>query len=86
MMRIYLRRLIERGRNIDDFPEMLSLVRVMCLASTSLTRHLKVQHLIASTGDEKTKLLEAAISEILAELQAKYAPADPQGNPEEKSL
>ena len=85
VLRVYLRRLIESGKDIHTFPEMLSLVRVMCLASTSLTRLLRVQHIIASPDGEKASLLEAAIAETLTELQAKYAPDDPQGTLEEST-
>jgi len=70
VLRVYLRRLIELGKDLHSFPEMLSLVRVMCLASTSLTRLLKTQNLVVSPSDERARLRDQAIAEVLSELQA----------------
>ena len=73
ILRVYLRRLIELGKDIDAFEGMLSQVRGMCMASASLNRLLRTQKLIAPPEDEKYDLMEQAIAETLSELQAKYS-------------
>jgi len=83
VLRVYLRRLTELGKDINTFPEMLGLVRVMCLASTSLTHLLKTQNLLHSPADERRKVLDEAIAETLSDLQAVYdTPSEPARGPQ----
>ena len=41
MLRVFIRRVIELGKDVDTLPEAVSLLRVLCFASTSLTRLLQ---------------------------------------------
>ena len=47
MLRLYTRRLIRMGAEIEDLDTAISLLRVLCLASTTLTRLLRTQALFS---------------------------------------
>src|SRR5512146_2641399 len=52
MLRVYIRRVIEMSNGMQDFYEAMTLLRVLCLASDSLTRLLKTQNLLITPGSE----------------------------------
>jgi hypothetical protein len=68
MMRIYIRRVIELSNDIDNLPDAVNLLRVLSLASMSLTRLLKTQQFLAG-ADEVSTTLREAIEEIARELE-----------------
>ena len=63
MLRLFTRRLIRMGSDIEDLETAISLLRVLCLASTTLTRLLRTQALFAQENE-----LADAISQALDEL------------------
>ena len=46
MLRVHIRRLIQLGEDIDDYDKFANLLRILCLASTSLNRLIRTQHII----------------------------------------
>jgi len=68
MMRIYIRRVIELSNDIDNLPEAVNLLRVLSLASMSLTRLLKTQQFLAG-ADEVSIALREALEEVARELE-----------------
>ncbi len=70
MLRVFIRRVTEISQSITTFPEAVSLLRVLSLASISLTRLLATQNLIrASSGQvEPAASVGAAIEDLIADL------------------
>jgi hypothetical protein len=68
MLRVFIRRVIELGRDTDNLSEAVDLLRVLCLASTSLNRLIKTQHLLAPAEDEFTAAINQALEELMVEL------------------
>ncbi len=70
MLRVFIRRVTEISQSITTFPEAVSLLRVLSLASISLTRLLATQNLIrASSGQvEPAAGVGQAIEDLIAGL------------------
>jgi hypothetical protein len=68
VLRVFTRRVIELGRDVDTLPEAVSLLRALCLASTSLTRLIKTQHLLTPTTDPAIEAFHQALDEVVKEL------------------
>jgi len=66
MLRVCIRRIIEWGVSIQDFPEALNFLRVVSLATASLSRLVRTQEAIA--GSDMESALEKAIGEVAVEL------------------
>jgi len=66
MLRVYIRRVIDLGNDVNDLTQAISLLRVLCLASASLMRLLKTQYLLGAQTDKYT----VALREIYEELSA----------------
>lgn len=80
MIRVYIRRVIQLGNDVNDLPQAISLLRVLCLASASLMRLLKTQQLLGIQTDKYTVALREINKELIAlisypdELRAKKLP------------
>ena len=71
LLRVFIRRVIELSKDLEDLPEAVSLLRVLSLASISLTRLLRTQKLLA--GDELGDIA-AILSEALTEVNKDIEP------------
>jgi hypothetical protein len=72
LLRVHIRRVVELGAEIDQLPQSIDLLRVLCLASTSLTRLLKAHAFLAAGPDE----IGLAIQEVYNELVLPHLPHD----------
>ena len=70
LLRVYIRRVIQIGEQTSDLSEALGILRVLCFASTSLTRLLKTQAILAAGTDEITLALRQAIEAVNREFAA----------------
>jgi hypothetical protein len=69
LLRVFTRRVVELGMNVDDLPQAVDLLRVLCLASSSLNRLLRTQKLLApEENDEVGRAISEALSEVMQEL------------------
>jgi len=66
LLRVFIRRVVEMGYGAADLPTLVSLLRVVCLASATLNRLIKTQHLLASGTDDVTITLLQALEEFAA--------------------
>jgi len=69
LIRVYTRRLVESFDPQGDFYDHADLLRILCLASTAITRVIRAQYLISSTGGEDE--IGEAIKQVYAEIVAK---------------
>ncbi|MCJ7626317.1 MAG: hypothetical protein MUO76_22730 [Anaerolineaceae bacterium] len=68
MLRIYIRRVIEMGADVQDLPRAMALLRVFSLATISLTRLIRTQHIISPDPDNISQWLSVAINQATSEL------------------
>jgi hypothetical protein len=64
LLRVFTRRVVDLGQDVDRLDEALSLLRGLCLAATTLTRLLKTQHILASGDDDVTRAIRQALDEL----------------------
>ena len=69
MLRVIIRRVVEMGKDLDNLPDSLNLMRGLCFAVTSLTRLIKTQHLLNSPADEVSLTIRQALEEIGQEME-----------------
>jgi hypothetical protein len=67
LIRVYIRRLIEQVDEHATFEDHLIILRILCLASHSLTRLIRTQH-YANPEDSAADQMEQALSEALKEI------------------
>jgi hypothetical protein len=67
LLRVYIRRVIERSRGVEDLAQVLAILRSICLATACLNRLLKTQQFLASHDDPTRRELEAALTQVYAE-------------------
>ncbi len=67
LIRIYIRHLIELGSRPDSPYDPLTILRAICLASSSLTRLLKTQKLVFGQKDELREMLDRVIAQAQEE-------------------
>jgi hypothetical protein len=75
LIRVYTRHLIESFDPNGDFYEHADLLRILCVASSAITRIIRAQYLISSTGSGIDDEIAEAIRQVNAEFQAKLAPS-----------
>jgi hypothetical protein len=75
LIRVYTRRLIESFDPNGDFYEHADLLRILCVASSAITRIIRAQYLISSTGSGIDDEIAEAIRQVNAELHAKLTPS-----------
>ncbi len=81
LIRIFTRRLLESVHpDIDPF-ELAFILRALCLASSTITRLVRTQFLIASSGHGMDALIQQAIIEVNQELGTRLLPDDPPFTP-----
>lgn len=66
MLRVCIRRVIEWGRHIESFPDALSFLRVISLATASLSRLVHTQKALTST--DANQVLLQAVEEVAREM------------------
>jgi hypothetical protein len=70
LLRLYIHRVVAESLQIDDFVCHLEVLRVLSLASSSLSRLLKIHTLMIESPDEEfQQLLERAVREVNQELE-----------------
>jgi len=70
IMRVFIRRFIEQCSDPTDLYETAGILRIRCLATASLTRLIKTQHLLVSDSDDPFRDLRQALAEVNQEMQA----------------
>jgi hypothetical protein len=75
LIRIYTRRLIESFDPNGDFYQHADLLRILCVASSAITRIIRAQCLISSTGSGIDDEIAEAIRQVNAEFHAKLVPS-----------
>jgi len=82
MLRVFMRRLIERYQSSDDLASALAVVRALSIASFSLARLIHLQHTMApSASDELRQAVKQVLASIEQEREASTAPVAPPNNP-----
>ena len=70
ILRVYIRRLIQQGSDTTDLYETAGILRILCLATASLTRLIKTQHFLVSGGEDPLmRDLHRALDEITQEIE-----------------
>jgi hypothetical protein len=75
LIRVYTRRLIESFDPNADFYQHADLLRILCVASSAITRIIRAQYLISSAGSGLDDEIAEAIRQVNAELHAKLVPS-----------
>ncbi len=81
LIRVFTRRLIESIGPESDAYELAEFLRALCLASSTITRVVKAQFLIATAGLGMDDEINAAILQVNAEFRSRVLPtpaSDPQ--------
>jgi len=85
LIRVFTRRLIESIGPDSDAYELADILRTLCLASSTITRVVKTQYLITSSGSGMDDEISEAIRQVNAEFNARLFPPhepDPLSNAE----
>ena len=64
LIRYHIRRVVEYGQNVEELETALSLLRGICMASTTLTRLIKTQSLLALHDDPISIPLRKAVEQL----------------------
>jgi hypothetical protein len=75
LIRVFTRRLVESFDPNGDFYEHADLLRILCVASTAITRVIRAQYLISSAGAGMDDEITEAIRQVNAELRSKLDPS-----------
>jgi hypothetical protein len=70
MLRLFIRRVVQESAQIQDYILLLETLRVISLASSSLSHLAKTHTLLASSNNDVAEALSQAITEVLAEKRA----------------
>lgn len=81
MLRIYIRRVIEMGADVQDLPRVMALLHVISLATISLTRLIRTQHLVFSSQDPFPPWLSEALDQATRKLFG-VTPSDDPDSPQ----
>lgn len=79
LLRYFIRRLVELSENVDTLYDAAGLLRVLSMASTSLTNMLKTQFLLF--GGQAQAELSTALKDVLADMRAQetgHLPLEPE--------
>jgi hypothetical protein len=76
LIRVFTRRLIESIGPDSDAYELADILRALCLASSTITRVVKTQYLITSTGSGMDDEISEAIRQVNAEFRSRMFPPD----------
>jgi hypothetical protein len=70
ILRVYIRRLIQQSSDTTDLYETAGILRILCLAASSLTRLIKTQHFLVSGGENPLmRDLRRALEEVGQEIE-----------------
>jgi hypothetical protein len=88
MMRVFLRRLVAHSAEVHTLEQELELMRAVCLATLSITRMIRTQHYITPYDSENSRLLDAALTELMEENPELFPPfpSRPAGVPKSSLL
>ena len=64
IIRIFTRRLVESCDPYADLYELAGILRILCLASTTITRIIKVHYLLSASNDDFGQELDEAIRQV----------------------
>jgi hypothetical protein len=82
ILRVFMRRLIERYQSSDDLSTALAVVRALSIASFSLARLVHIQYtMVPSAADELRQAVKQVLASIEQEREASTAPVAPPHNP-----
>jgi hypothetical protein len=73
LIRVFTRRLVESCTPTADLYELAGILRILCLASTTITRILRVHYILTGSENDLDRDIEEAIRQVHAELTAKHA-------------
>jgi hypothetical protein len=73
LIRVFTRRLVESCNPTADLYELAGILRILCLASTTITRILRVHYILTGSENDIDRDIEEAIRQVHAELTAKHA-------------
>ena len=68
LLRVFIRHVAELGKGVEDLHEAVYLLRVLCLASSSLNRLIRTQQLLFSGTDELSAAINEAIDIVTKEM------------------
>jgi len=85
LIRLFTRRLLESLSPESDVYELADVLRTLCLASSTITRVVKTQFLITSTGPGIDDEIAEAIKQVNAEFRARLLPGQKSGLPASSS-
>ncbi len=87
LIRLFTQRLVESCQPSADHSQLTETLRILCLASTTITRILRVHYLITDTEEILDQDIKAAMLEANARLTAKsYPPLHPASIPPAPTL
>ena len=69
LIRIFTRKIVDSSRNIDDLYELAGVLRILCLASVSITRVIKAQALLNHDDSGLLDEIGEAIRQVNMELR-----------------
>ncbi len=68
MLRVFIRHVADLGKDVDDLHEAVYLLRVLCLASSSLNRLIKTQQLLFTGEGEVASAIDQALGQVMKEM------------------
>ncbi len=71
LIRIFTRKIVDSSRNLDDLYELAGVLRMLCLASVSITRIIKAQALLNNDDSDLHEAIDEAIRRVNHELRSK---------------
>ena len=71
LLRVFIRRVIESNDTRLSFPQSIELLRALSLATTSINRLIRTQHLLNPSGDSMDKL-HIAMAQMIEEAESTY--------------
>jgi hypothetical protein len=89
LIRVFTRRLVESCDTSADVYELAVILRILCLASSTITRILRVNYLLSGSKSDLDREIEIAIREVNAELTSNKNSSlgnDDQKNSPDESL
>jgi hypothetical protein len=73
LIRVFTRRLVESCDSSADLYELAAILRILCLASSTITRILRVNYLLNGSDNNLGDEIEMAIRQVHDELRGKTA-------------
>ena len=76
LIRVFTRQLVESFDPNTGFYEHADILRILCLASLAITRVIKAQYFLSTTGSGMGDEISEAIRQVNAEFRANLIPSD----------